>query len=114
MYSFTVKSKVFQTLTCIRQERPSEQYRNTVKDLLLPKTVSLQKDEKPHNAGLGDTAIPHIKIKITEIPLQKKLNTINPHVPLIKRLDQRRLLKSDPWLCLSQIALYALKHDMAV
>ena len=34
-----------------------------------------QKDEKPHTAGQDDTAIPHIKIKITEIPLEKKLNT---------------------------------------
>ena len=68
VYSFTVKSKVFQILTYIRQERPNEQYRNTVNDLRLPNTVS-QKDEKPH------TAIPQIKIKITEIPLEKKLNT---------------------------------------
>ena len=77
MYSFTVKSKVFQILTYIRQERPNEQYRNTVKDLLLPNTVS-QKDEKPHTAGLDDTAIPHIKIKITEIPLENMLNTAIP------------------------------------
>ena len=42
---------------------------NTVKDLLLPNTVN-KKDETPHTtAGLDDTAIPHIKIKITEIPL---------------------------------------------
>ena len=41
-------------------------------------TVS-QKDEKPHTPGLDDTAIPHIKIKITEIkPLKKKLNTAIP------------------------------------
>ena len=46
--------------------------RNTVKDLLLPNTVS-QKDEKPHTVGLDDTAIPYSKIKITEIPLEKKL-----------------------------------------
>ena len=39
--------------------------------LLLPNTVT-QKDEKPHTAGLDDTAIPHTKIKITEIPLGKK------------------------------------------
>ena len=71
MYSFTVKSKVFQILT----------YRNTVKDLLLPNTVN-QKDEKPHTAGLDDTAIPHIKIKVTETSREKKLNTVNPHVPL--------------------------------
>ena len=78
VYSFTVKSKVFQILTdIIRQERPNERYRNTVKDLLLPNTVR-QKDEKLHTAGLDDTAIPHIKIKITEIPLERKLNTAIP------------------------------------
>ena len=77
MYSFTVKSKVFQLLTYIRKERPNEQYCNTVMDLLLPNTVS-QKDEKPHTAGLDDIAIPHIKIKITETPLEKKLNTAIP------------------------------------
>ena len=84
VFIYSLKSKVFQLLTYIRQERPNEQYRNTVKDLLLPNTVS-QKDEKPHTAGLDDTAIPHIKIKITEIPLEKKAqyrNTVNPHVPL--------------------------------
>ena len=42
----------------------------TVNDLLLLNTVN-QKDEKPHIAGLDDTAIPHINIKITEIPLDK-------------------------------------------
>ena len=45
--------------------------------LLLPNTVS-QKDEKPHTAGLDDTAIPLIKIKITEIPLEEKLNSAIP------------------------------------
>ena len=74
MYSFTVKSKVFQILTYIRQEKPNERYRNTRKDILLPSTVS-QKDEKPHTPGLDDTAIPDIKIKITETPLEKKLKT---------------------------------------
>ena len=54
-----------------------ERYRNTAKDLLLPNTVS-QKDEKPHTSGLDDTAIPHIKIKITKITLEKKLNTAIP------------------------------------
>ena len=77
VYSFAVKSKVFQILTYIRQERPNEQYCNTVKDLLLLNTVS-QKDEKPHTAGLDDTVIPHIKIKITKIPLEKKLITAIP------------------------------------
>ena len=88
MYSFTVGSKVFQTLTYFRQEGPNEQYRNTVKDLLLPNTVS-QKDEKPRTEGLDDAAIPHIKIQITEIPLEKKAqyrNTENPHVPLLFHL----------------------------
>ena len=61
-----ISRKVFQILTYIGQERPNERYRNTAKDLLLPNTVS-QKDEKPHTAGLDDTAIPPIKIKITEI-----------------------------------------------
>ena len=70
MYSFTVKSEVFQILTYIRQERPNERYRNTKKDLLLPSTLS-QKDEKPHTAGLDDTAIP-------DIPLEKKLKTAIP------------------------------------
>ena len=47
---------------------------NFVKDLLLPNTVN-QKDEKPHTAGLDDTAMPRIKIKITETDRLKKLNT---------------------------------------
>ena len=42
---------------------------------------------KPHTAGLDETAIPHIKIKITEILLEEKLNTVNPHVPLHNTLD---------------------------
>ena len=58
-------------------------YCNTVKDLLSPNIVS-QKDEKPHTTGLDDTTILHIKIKITEVLLEKKLNTVNPHVPLLK------------------------------
>ena len=69
-------------LTRIRQGSANKWYRNTVKDLLLPNTVN-QRDEKPYTAGLDDTAIPHIKIKITEIPLENKLNTVNPHVPLL-------------------------------
>ena len=70
MYSFTVKSKVFQILTYHRQERPNEQYRNTVNDLLLPNTVS-HKDEKTHTAAMDDTAIPPVIIQITEILLEK-------------------------------------------
>ena len=69
-------------LTRIRQGSANKWYRNTVKDLLLPNTVN-QRDEKPYTTGLDDTAIPHTKIKITEIPLENKLNTVNPHVPLL-------------------------------
>ena len=49
----------------------------TVKDLPLPNTIS-QKDKKPHTAGVDDSKILHIKIKITEKPLEKKLNTVTP------------------------------------
>ena len=38
----------------------------TVNNLISPNTVS-QNDEKPHTAELDDTAIPHVKVKITEI-----------------------------------------------
>ena len=71
-------------LTCIRQESAHKWYCNTIKDLLLPNTVK-QKDAKPYTAGLDDTVIPHIKIKTTKIPLEKKLNTVNPHVPLVTK-----------------------------
>ena len=85
MYSLTVKSKVFQILTYIRHKRPNERYRNTVKDSFVYR-IPLPR-RKPHTAGLDDTAIPHIKIKITEIPLEKKknsilqYNTVNPMSP---------------------------------
>ena len=46
---------------------------NAVKDLLLPNTVN-QKDEKPHTAGLDDTAMPRAKIKITETDRLKKIS----------------------------------------
>ena len=69
-------------LTCIRQKSANKWYHNTIKDILLQNIVN-QKDAKPYTAGLDDTAIPHIKIKITEIPLENKLNTVNPHVPLL-------------------------------
>ena len=52
---------------------PVNRYASTVKDLL-PNTVS-QKNEKQHISGLDDTAIPFIKIKTSEIPHEKKLNT---------------------------------------
>ena len=69
-------------LTFIRQVSAHKWYSNTIKDLLLPNTIK-QKDAKPHTTGLHDTVIPHIKIKTTKIPLEKKLNTLNAHVPLV-------------------------------
>ena len=55
-------------LACIRQWI----LEYTIKDLLLPNTVS-QKVEKLHTCttGLDDTGIPHIKMKITEMLLGK-------------------------------------------
>ena len=57
-------------LTFITGKRANGQYQNTVKDLLLQNTVN-KKNEKSHTAGLNDTAIPHIKIKIPQF-------TVNP------------------------------------
>ena len=37
-----------------------------------------QTDEKPPTAELDDTAIPYVKIKITELPHEKKPNTVIP------------------------------------
>ena len=110
MYLLTVKSKVFQILTYIRHERPTERYRNTVKDgffyrILLPRRM---KNRIP--AGLDDTAIPHIKIKITEILLEKKktryCNTVNPHVPItcwqcqgfVNRIKILELFNAQNWI----------------
>ena len=63
----------------IRQKKPNERYRNTVKDVLLYR-IPLDRGMKNRipPAGLDDTAIPHIKIKITEITLEKELNTAIP------------------------------------
>ena len=44
-------------------------------NLISPNTVS-QDEEKPHTAELDDTAIPHVKIKITGIPHEKKKSPI--------------------------------------
>ena len=56
-----------------------------MKDLLLPNTVS-QKDKKLHTKGLDDTAIPHIKITITEIPLKKKGQYRKPSCPFLSSI----------------------------
>ena len=56
-FASCIKSKVLKILTCIRQENANEQYCDTIKDLLLPNTITGQKDEKPHTAGLDDTKI---------------------------------------------------------
>ena len=60
-----------------RKESENKWHRNTVNNLISPNTVS-QNDEKPHTDELDDTATPHIKIKITEIPHEKKRNTAIP------------------------------------
>ena len=70
--------------TCIRQESANKWYRNTVKDRS-SFTEYRKKDEKPDTVGLDDTAVPHIKINITEITLEKMLNTV---------ISRRLLLKS--------------------
>ena len=66
-------------LFCVlyRKESANKRYRNTVNNLILPNTVS-QNDEKPHTAELDDTAISHVKIKITETLQGKKPNTAIP------------------------------------
>ena len=56
-FASCIKSKVLKILTCIRQENTNEQYCDTIKDLLLPNTITGQKGEKPHTAGLDDTKI---------------------------------------------------------
>ena len=60
-----------------RKGRANKRHRNTVNNLISPNTVS-QNDEKPHTAELDDTATPYVKIKITEIPHEKKRNTPIP------------------------------------
>ena len=67
----------YSVLFCVlyRKESANKRYHNTVNNLISPNTVS-QNDEKPHT--LDDTAIPHVKIKITEIPHEKKTNTAIP------------------------------------
>ena len=61
-------------MSMYRKESANKRYRNTVNNLISPKTVS-QNDEKPHAAELVGTAIPHVKIKIIEIPHERKPNT---------------------------------------
>ena len=68
-------------LIWVRQERADERIHNTVKEFPLPDTLA-QKKKKTHAAVLNDTAILHIRIQITKIAHWKKLNTINPHVPV--------------------------------
>ena len=80
VYSFTVKSKVFQIFTYIRQERPNERYRNTVKDLLLLNTVS-QKDENRIPQGWMIPQYRTLKSKLRNIAW-KKLNTAVPQIPM--------------------------------
>ena len=64
-------------LFCVLYRKESANKRYTVNNLISPNTVS-QNDEKLHTAELDDTATPHVKIKITEIPHEKKRNTAIP------------------------------------
>ena len=71
---------VAQCTDLFRQESTNKWYCNTVKDLLLPNTVS-KKDEKLHTIGPDDTEMPHIKIKVTELLLEETCG------PFLDRLD---------------------------
>ena len=73
----TFMSYCFLFCALYRKESANKRYRNTVNDLISPNNVS-QNDEKPHSAELDDTAIPHVKIKITEMPHKKKPDTAIP------------------------------------
>ena len=68
---------VFCFCVLYRKESANKRYRNNVNNLISPNTVS-QNDEKTHTAELNDTAIPRVKIKITEIPHERKPNTAIP------------------------------------
>ena len=64
-------------LRIVSKGKHKQLYRNTVNSHISPNTVS-QNDEIPHTARPDDTAILHVKIKITEIPHEKKPNTAIP------------------------------------
>ena len=66
-------------LNCILywKESANKRYCNNVNNVISPNTIS-QNDEKPHAAEVDDIATLHVKIKITEIPHEKKLNTTIP------------------------------------
>ena len=61
----------------VSKGKGKQPYRNTVNNHISPNTIS-QTDEIPHTARADDTAIPHVKIEITEIPHEKKSNTAIP------------------------------------
>ena len=73
---FLQSFKDYCVLSCIlsldrrSEHKINKQYRSTMTGLLLPNTISQK-----------DTTIPQIKIKITKIPLEKKLNTALPQSP---------------------------------
>ena len=68
----------------VREESANEQCHNTIKHLL--QSTVRQKDEKPQNAGLDDSAKLYIKTKITEIPLEKMFNTTIPYTQCLPLL----------------------------
>ena len=53
LHCFALHIVLTPVLTCFRQGSAKERYHSTVKDLLLPNTVS-QKDEKPHISWLQE------------------------------------------------------------
>ena len=65
----------------MRQESANERFLNTLKDLLQSNTVS-QKEEKPHTAGLDDTAREDLNYRNTAWKKAQYPNTVNPNVPL--------------------------------
>ena len=73
-------------LTRIRQESANKWYCNTMKDLLLPNTVN-QKDEKLYTAGLDDTAILHINIKLPTYRLKTSSILQYRESPCLPHLD---------------------------
>ena len=63
-------------------------------NLISANTVS-QNDEKPHTAEQDDTAIPHVKIKITEILHEKKSNIVQGTENRTKGKGERGIFKME-------------------
>ena len=66
-----------------------EKARKTLEDL----NETVQNAQKPHPAGLENTAILQIKIKITEIPQEKLSNTAIPQTPMSPSYSHQCIVK---------------------